>query len=132
MAGKFGVCITGSPIRHALPYRQPDVDHAPVPQDAALHPRSGARPKCTMLRHERMAILLCFVARHTSDHGSGRNMKNKHQGLVIPQSSNFKSSQNTDQEQINIPRSPAKPGRCLTHDLSSRRRPLYRKNNAGM
>jgi hypothetical protein len=26
MAGKFGVCMTVPPIRHALPHRQPDVD----------------------------------------------------------------------------------------------------------
>lgn len=28
MVGKFGVCMTVSPIRHALPHRQADVDTA--------------------------------------------------------------------------------------------------------
>lgn len=44
MAGRFCVCMTDPPIRHALPQRQPDVDYATLSQDVA----SDLSPKCPL------------------------------------------------------------------------------------
>ncbi len=44
MAGKFSVSMTEPPIRHALPQRQPDVDHVKISHDVALPSRSAVSP----------------------------------------------------------------------------------------
>jgi hypothetical protein len=44
MAGGFGVAMTDPAIRHALPQRQPDVDHLIISKDPAVHLRPRMSP----------------------------------------------------------------------------------------